>query len=516
MWLNIFSNRSYRDITQYPIFPWILEDYDLNNKTLEHIKYRNFKLPLGMMELNEKGKKRKNDYKNYYDIMCREKNIFQKKNLFQNVFYRNEENNINKIPFDEIPYLFGSYFSNPAYISHYLIRLFPYTLTSIEIQGENFDTSQRLFININKTFNSVTSEKSDLREIIPEFFTLPELFINLNDLNLGILKPSNKVDSTSNYIKIIHNLNDNDIIFVKEVLLPCNNDPYKFVFEYRKLLEKANDIHYWIDLIFGVNAIYENAKNNDNLYMAYCYYDIMKNKIKNNEIKKEEIDIVYRLIELGINPIPILKDNNNGRHKIQLSNDNNFFSCSPIGKCTNHSNNNKEIDELLNEKKYIEYYSNKDFICVDKENQMFKICGTNNGNLFIFDKRNDNKIYKLIHDHSKKLIDIFINEELNLFADISKDGFINIYTLPECELLHSIYLSNEEDNFERIYLSSSPLPAIIIKTNNKLISYNINGKFLKEINNNKDVKDIIKEDFIDYLELFDMTKLQLPYFNKII
>ena len=124
--------------------------------------------------------------------------------------------------------------------------------------------------------------------------------------------------------------------------------------------------------------------------MAYCYYDIMKNKIKNNEIKKEEIDIVYRLIELGINPIPILKDNNNGRSKIQLFDDNNFFSYSPIGKCTNHSNNNKEIDELLNEKKYIEYYSNKDFICVDKENQMFKICGTNNGNLFIFDKRNDN------------------------------------------------------------------------------------------------------------------------------
>ena len=84
-------------------------------------------------------------------------------------------------------------------------------------------------------------------------------------------------------------------------------------------------------------------------------------------------------------------------------------------------------------------------------------------------------IYK--HDHSKKLIDIFINEELNLFADISKDGFINIYTLPECELLHSIYLNNEEENFERIYLSSSPLPSIIIKTNNKLISYNIMGNF---------------------------------------
>ncbi len=52
-----------------------------------------------MMELDEKGKKRKNDYKNYYDIMCKETNFSQKKNnFFHNFFYRNEENNINNIP----------------------------------------------------------------------------------------------------------------------------------------------------------------------------------------------------------------------------------------------------------------------------------------------------------------------------------------------------------------------------------------------------------------------------------
>ena len=27
MWLNFFSNRALRDITQYPIFPWILQKY---------------------------------------------------------------------------------------------------------------------------------------------------------------------------------------------------------------------------------------------------------------------------------------------------------------------------------------------------------------------------------------------------------------------------------------------------------------------------------------------------------
>ena len=513
MWLNIFSNRSYRDITQYPVFPWIIENYDLNNENLEKINYRNFKLPLGMMELGEKGIKRKNDYLNYYKI-CKESNLPQEKSnsIFTLFFNRDEGNDVNKIPFDEIPYLFGSHFSNPAYISHYLVRLFPYTLTAIDIQGEKFDLPERLFININKTFKSVTSEKSDLREIIPEFFTLPELFINLNDLNLGKLKNSNKDDSTSKYIKEFYKLKDDDNILVNEVLLPCKNNPYEFVFEYRKKLEKAKDIHYWIDLIFGKNAIYENAKKNNNLYMSYCYYDIMKNKIKNNEINDKEINSVYRLFELGFNPIPILKENNNERSTKIFSNIKLFFSCQP--KNTEYLfKNNNENEGNETEEKNIKNYSSNVSISISKENEIYKICGTNKGILFIFDKRN-NQIYKIINDHSKKIIDIFINKVLNLFSDISEDGFINIYTLPECELLNSIYLNNENEKFNKIYLTSSPLPAIIIQTSNKLISYNINGKFLNEIDNKNDVKDIIKEDFIDYLQLFDMTKFELPFFNK--
>ena len=28
MWMNIFGNRSYNDISQYPIFPWTLSKYE--------------------------------------------------------------------------------------------------------------------------------------------------------------------------------------------------------------------------------------------------------------------------------------------------------------------------------------------------------------------------------------------------------------------------------------------------------------------------------------------------------
>jgi Beige/BEACH domain len=50
MRLNIISGRSYNDITQYPVFPWVLADYsspsiDLNNPS----SYRDLKKPVGAL-----------------------------------------------------------------------------------------------------------------------------------------------------------------------------------------------------------------------------------------------------------------------------------------------------------------------------------------------------------------------------------------------------------------------------------------------------------------------------------
>ncbi len=122
MWLNIFSNRSYRDITQYPVFPWFLQFYDLKNNTLEKVEYRDFILPMGMMELTEKGKKRKNNYLNYSMEEIKDK-IKEKKDKvfsnFYNVFTKIKDKFLNeeKIPYEnlnitEVPYLYGSHFSN--------------------------------------------------------------------------------------------------------------------------------------------------------------------------------------------------------------------------------------------------------------------------------------------------------------------------------------------------------------------------------------------------------------------
>jgi factor associated with neutral sphingomyelinase activation len=50
MYLNEASNRSFSDLSQYPVFPWIIADYendtiDLNNPKI----YRDLSRPIGAM-----------------------------------------------------------------------------------------------------------------------------------------------------------------------------------------------------------------------------------------------------------------------------------------------------------------------------------------------------------------------------------------------------------------------------------------------------------------------------------
>ena len=57
MYLNLFSNRSYNDLNQYPVMPWVLKDYNLNE--FNESSLRDLSLPMGMIEINEMSTTRK-------------------------------------------------------------------------------------------------------------------------------------------------------------------------------------------------------------------------------------------------------------------------------------------------------------------------------------------------------------------------------------------------------------------------------------------------------------------------
>lgn len=53
-------------------------------------------------------------------------------------------------------------------------------------QGGKFDHADRLFQSIEGTYRNCLSNTSDVKELIPEFFYMPEFLVNSNSYHLGV------------------------------------------------------------------------------------------------------------------------------------------------------------------------------------------------------------------------------------------------------------------------------------------------------------------------------------------
>ena len=302
MWCNIFANRSYRDLTQYPVFPWTIIDYTSSKLDLAPLKddnasneinfLRDFSKPMGMLDVGPKSKKRieliKEEYKNMKytagqgDSDDEEEVEEEKTNYIEKIqeILKKKQKKIKKIKDNnQIPHFYSTHYSNPIYVSHYLCRLFPFSQLRIELQGEKFDVAERLFSSIETTFESATTQKTDVRELIPEFYYLPEMFENINNLNIGI-KNSN-------------------------VVLPlwAHNKTYKFVSKLRKVLESDKaQFNYWINLIFGSCQLGDKAIEACNLFSNSSYYSTFNvESVKDIQLAK----YYMRYAEVGLTPSQI-------------------------------------------------------------------------------------------------------------------------------------------------------------------------------------------------------------------
>jgi hypothetical protein len=613
MWMNFYSNRSYNDISQYPVFPWILSNYDdplkiepfysetslcaindMNNafsegvvdytindsrnfsnasdlcaerggdkkkkkKKIEEVfDYRDLKKPMGMLEINKDSIKRKNDFIELFNTIKNNKDEFE----------------------GTKPYFYGTNYSNPVYVCNFLMRLFPFTHISIELQGNKIDDPNRLFLSVVKSFNNSITQKTDVRELIPEFFYLPEMFLNINDINLGKTE-------------------DNSIVY--NVKTPCNNNAYAFIDVMKRVFENtfiSNYLNYWVDLIFGCKAKGKEAENAKNVFTEASYQET----INLNECQEQAAFL--RLVEFGLIPTQIMskecqkrakkrdvkkekeltecnfekiktvsiKHNNandknilneNGKKskllKVNLINndkiimlyDNNTIVEDKIGStsedicCTykinpldnkinaNHADkiNDKiirfcnscttmvvggfydgkiviiefEEKDKVEKKREQEYPFNEEepilCISIDKE-ETFMIAGNTLGNIAIYKIDFENfkwELYKIIYHQMGPISDININDELYLFSTCSIDGFINLYTMPDCKLIRSIKVPTGENNDGQcnyVFLSESSLPSIIAITENEkncaIYSYSINSKLLNRATVDKSLTSPIK------------------------
>ena len=524
MWMNIYGNRSFNDISQYPVFPWILNDYNdplkiegENNEQKYNI--RDMATPMGMMTVTDEAEARKELFIENYETLK-----------------ETAEDGLMK------PYFFGSNYSNPVYTCHFLMRVFPFTQIAIELQGSKFDQAERLFLSVENSFNFSLSQKTDVRELIPEFFYLPELFLNINNLNMGTLENGQKVN---------------------DITVPCHNNPYEFVETMKTILESdeiSNTIQNWIDLIFGSKSKGKEAENAKNLFTEESYQETLDiNKVQDKEatlrkvefglipsqvmskdcLKKEKKDDLFKgkvitdpnsvLIKYVCKPIKdqtffnkykdfdikVLYGFEISQDKICLILSNNYI----IEKKINLSNFGKEFtDELLNTSpilentnKMVDYYTNdaqfnKDIIYLKKlkiliiggyydgkinlysfddkqligelypfeleypitsisvgTDEDYLIVGNSIGNIVVYKINSDiNKweIIKKINDQVSSISHINCNSDLNLWLSTTIDGYINLYTLPLCKLARTIKISTKKSSYA--FLSSSPLPSIII------------------------------------------------------
>ena len=445
MWLNIFSGRSFNDLTQYPVFPWIITNYDTDDIN-EETDLRDLSLPMGMLEINDKSEIRKETFNEIYESVKNDLKEIDSEFDYQEYLKRgeeyydiylqnklktkNEEKDITYVQPNQLPYFYGTHYSNPTYISHYLTRIFPYSLIAIEIQGEKFDDPDRLFTSMKKTFESATSLKDDVRELIPEFYSMPEMLININNLNLS----QNKLNA------------ENKIVEINDVELPpwALNFSYNFVIQLRKTLESDNiKINNWLDLIFGYKQKGEKGEEFHNLYSGNSYIGNVKIELFNDTDTRNAL---MRLVEVGMTPLKLFDAECKPRIEKNL-----LLTKNPI---------------YSNSKGIFFYESNKISIKYIKSSKYKRICD----HFYYNTNSSSNKDYKINIYPKIAMIKWINNNYVKLITNTNLYYSMNVSKVDEnsqCEESELCEIESQSSKFSPSYLISGIHIPIIVSNNNK-------------------------------------------------
>ncbi|KAG5488568.1 hypothetical protein JIQ42_00176 [Leishmania sp. Namibia] len=256
--LNVLAGRTLNDMTQYPVFPWVLSDYtsevlDLDNPAT----FRDLSMPIGACG----GSDRRELVRQRYTEMR---------------------------SLGDVPSHYFTHYSSPAITLYFLIRLPPFTTLSILLQGGHFDHADRMFHSVQAAFKAVMASTQDVRELIPELYYLPELCINENRIDFGRRQDRTPMD---------------------DLQLPpwAHNDPYTFVYRMREALESAHvsaHLHEWIDLIFGYKQRGKDAIAALNVFNWHSYEELDRNREASSVDQQLLVD---SLDNIGQTPIQLFR-----------------------------------------------------------------------------------------------------------------------------------------------------------------------------------------------------------------
>ncbi|EPB75242.1 hypothetical protein ANCCEY_05641 [Ancylostoma ceylanicum] len=211
--LNTLAGRSYNDLSQYPVLPWVLADYTSTTLDFTNPKtFRDLSKPMGAQHPQRLEQ-------------------FLKR-------YREWDDPTGETP----PYMYGTHYSSAMIVVSYL--------------GGHFDLADRMFHSIGDAWTSASrNNMADVKELIPEFFVLPELLLNKNRFDFGVKQNGIALD---------------------DVVLPpwAHGDAREFIRLHRQALEcdyVSSHLHEWIDLVFGYKQNGEEAVKANNLFHHLFY-----------------------------------------------------------------------------------------------------------------------------------------------------------------------------------------------------------------------------------------------------
>ncbi|RHY81643.1 hypothetical protein DYB26_006812, partial [Aphanomyces astaci] len=266
MLLNVAAARSYNDITQYPIFPWVLSDYASAQLDLEDpATFRDLTKPIGA----------------------------QSPHGVQAATQRYHSTTA------EFPYHFGASYSSQASVLTYLMRMAPFTqasnalpesslqpLSSIAAMWERCTTSVGyvrpfpIYIYIYICMKKGLTQHDASWELVPELYMTAE----------GLLSAE----------------------FGNVVLPPWANESVDtFIRLHRQALESdyvSMHLHSWIDLVFGTSQRGPDAVDSLNVFHPVCYPDGLNLNLLDLNTRKQ-------FAERGTIPVQLFK----ARHPRRLT-----------------------------------------------------------------------------------------------------------------------------------------------------------------------------------------------------
>ncbi|XP_023319661.1 protein FAN [Eurytemora carolleeae] len=157
LYINSIADRSFNDLTQYPVFPWVVQDYTSPVLDLDKEKtFRDLSKPMGAVnpERLESLKQRREDM-------------------------------------PEPRYLYGSHYSTPGFVLYYLVRKVPEYMLCL--QNGRFDHPDRMFNSIPQTWRNVTTNQSDFKELVPQFYQSGDFLTNNLGIDFGVRQSGKRI-----------------------------------------------------------------------------------------------------------------------------------------------------------------------------------------------------------------------------------------------------------------------------------------------------------------------------------